>query len=73
MEIPGSASYELDNGTISICRHFGAGEKPVELLSTAVARAASQAGLLTLPGPDGIIEPKFREPVRQTRRSDSHR
>lgn len=70
MEIPGSASYELDNGTISICRHFGAGEKPAELLSAAVARAASQAGLLTLPGPDGIIEPKFREPARQARRSD---
>ena len=73
MEIPGIASYELDNGTISISRHFGAGEKPAELLSAAVARAASQAGLLTLPGPDGIIEPKFREPTRQTRRSDSHR
>lgn len=73
MEIPGSASYELDNGTISICRHFGAGEKPAELLSAAVARAASQAGLLTLSGPDGIMEPKFREPARQTRRSDSHR
>ena len=42
MEIPGSASYELDNGTISICRHFAAEEKPAELLSTAVARAASQ-------------------------------
>lgn len=73
MEIPGSASYELDNGTISICRHFGAGEKPAELLSAAVARAASQAGLLTLPGHDSIIEPKFREPARQIRRSDSHR
>ena len=73
MEIPGIASYELDNGTISICRHFGAGEKPAELLSAAVARAASQAGLLTLPGPDGIMGPKFREPARQTRRSDSHR
>ena len=73
MEIPSSASYELDNGTISICRHFGAGEKPAELLSSAVARAANLAGLLTLPGPDGIIEPKFREPARQTRRSDSHR
>ena len=73
MEIPGSATYELDNGTISICRHFGAGEKPAELLSAAVARAASQAGLLTLPGPDGIMEPKFREPARQIRRSDSHR
>ena len=73
MEIPSSASYELDNGTISISRHFGAGEKPAELLSAAVARAASQAGLLTLPGPDGIIEPKFREPARQTRRADSHR
>lgn len=73
MEIPSSATYELDNGTISICRHFGAGEEPAELLSAAVARAASQAGLLTLPGPDGIIEPKFREPARQTRRSDSHR
>ena len=73
MEIPGSASYELDNGTISICRHFGAGEKPAELLSASVARAASQAGLLTLPGPDGIMGPKFREPARQTRRSDSHR
>ena len=38
MEIPSSASYELDNGTISICRHFGAGEKPAELLSSAVAQ-----------------------------------
>ena len=73
MEIPSSATYELDNGTINISRHFGAGEKPAEFLSAAVAQAASQAGLLTLPVPDGIIEPKFRESARQTRRSDSHR
>lgn len=29
MEIPSSATYELDNGSISIFRRYGAGEGPV--------------------------------------------
>ena len=36
MEIPSSATYELDNGSISIFRRYGAGEGPVEFLFPAV-------------------------------------
>lgn len=73
MEISSSRTYKLDGGNISICRHFGEKEKSVDIVKSAVAEAARRADILTLSSRDDIMNTKFREPSRQTRRSESSR
>jgi len=70
MEISNSRTYKLDGGNISICRHFGETEKCSDLVRSAVAEAAKRAGFLTSSNCNDIMNTKFREPSRQTRRSD---
>lgn len=70
MEISNIKTYKLDNGNISICRHFGEKETAEDLVKSAVVEAANGLDFLTLKNCNAIIEAKLREPSGLTRRSE---
>lgn len=55
METSKQKQYEMDNGIISIHRHFGRTERPSELVRNGVIRAAREAELLTANDANAIL------------------
>ena len=55
METSKQKQYEMDNGIISIHRHFGKTERPSELVRNGVIRAAREAELLTANDANAIL------------------